>query len=194
MSKQLRITYRQRTTGGVHAATRRTADIPADATVETVGGFLVFRDRHRAVVLMVPEVSTDAIEQVNDEPTTASVPLSGRDIVLTEIADERTAQDAKWGEQNHPLISRMLADIADERDAATKAAILYQVPTAHTARLACQLNEPGNDDWAAILLEEYCEFLEAAAMRDEPGARAELVQLGAVAAAAVEAMDRRRAK
>jgi hypothetical protein len=41
-------------------------------------------------------------------------------------------------------------------------------------------------------LEEFCEFLEAAALGDESSARQELVQLGAVAAAAIEAMDRRK--
>ena len=39
-----------------------------------------------------------------------SEPLSSLDAVLTEIADERARQDAKWGEQNHPLISLGLGE------------------------------------------------------------------------------------
>jgi hypothetical protein len=123
-----------------------------------------------------------------------SEPLSSLDAVLTEIADERARQDAKWGEQNHPLISLGLDGIHRRRpfDAAIRTATWYDVPTATQARSACQANGPAEDDnWAAILLEEFCEFLEAAAMRDEATARRELVQVAAVAAAAIEAMDRR---
>lgn len=127
-----------------------------------------------------------------------SQPLSSLDIVLVEIADERGRQDAKWGEQNHPLVD---PDVIEWVRGAPSAGIVqraiaqfYGVPTAELARKRCQANGPEQDNWAAILLEEFCEFLEAAGLGDDMAARAELVQLGAVAAAAVEAMDRRRAK
>lgn len=125
-------------------------------------------------------------------------PLSSLDTVLTEVADERARQDAKWGERNHPLIAPdVSADLAQVPGRAgfvsRYVAAFYRVPTASAARLSCQANEPEDDNWAAILLEEFCEFLEAAALGDESSARQELVQLGAVAAAAIEAMDRRKA-
>jgi hypothetical protein len=120
-----------------------------------------------------------------------SEPLSSLDAVLTEIADERARQDAKWGEQNHPLVDARIPTLDSPRESV---ASFYMVPTAEWAREECQ--QAARDSrvtWADILLEEFCEFLEAAALGDEMGARAELVQLGALAAAAIEAMDRRKA-
>lgn len=123
--------------------------------------------------------------------------------ILWEVFEERDRQHAKWGEQNHPLVDQgAQTDLGlpahairahDRRQSAVRAAIWYEVPTADRARVACQAAAAaGRDTWAGILLEEFCEFLEAAAMGDEESARTELVQLGAVAAAAVEAIDRRK--
>ena len=193
---KLRVTYRERTTGGGSRATnRQTCDIAADATVETVGGFLVFRNPRGAVVLMVPEVCTDSVERVGElvsEPM--SVPhrfLPGRlDAVLTEIADERGRQDVKWGEQNHPMVGFEPPGVGQVR--ARGAAVYYRVTTADIARTNCgQAAAEGNLSWTDILLEEFCEFLEAAAQGDDASARVELKQLAAVAVAAIEAHDRR---
>lgn len=128
-----------------------------------------------------------------------SEPLSGLDTALTEIADERGRQDAKWGEQNHPLVDPsvveqpILALVSLSPAYPWRLFEFYGLPDATIARSRCQLAATeGRSTWADILLEEYTEFLEAAGLGDDKGARAELVQLGAVVAAAIEAMDRRK--
>lgn len=102
-------------------------------------------------------------------PDTAYSPVYGA------IARERAAQDAKWGEQNHRDGTggpgrRAAAD--DARDW-----------TNHQAaeKTLC---------WIDILEEEVAE---AAAESDPVELRAELVQIAAVAAAWIEAIDRRTA-
>jgi hypothetical protein len=94
--------------------------------------------------------------------------------VLAAIANERARQDAKWGEQNHPD--------------GTGGPVMRQ--QADAARAACQyLAKNGGPDWRAILLEEVYEALA----EDDPAKlRAELVQVAAVAAAWVAAIDRRK--
>ncbi|MFY1588974.1 hypothetical protein ACN267_31290 [Micromonospora sp. WMMD734] len=94
--------------------------------------------------------------------------------VLYEIARERSRQDAKWGEQNHPD--------GTGRDYAEDARI---------ARNACQyaaLND--RVTWRHILGEEVTEAL---AETDTAALREELLQVAAVAVAWVEAIDRRTA-
>lgn len=61
---RLRVTYRERTTGGVTGVSRQTRDIPTDVVVDTVGGFLRFRERAGQIILMVPELCTDSVELV----------------------------------------------------------------------------------------------------------------------------------
>jgi len=97
------------------------------------------------------------------------------DRVLDEIAYERTAQDQKWGEQNHPNgTNRILEHFAIKR------------------RLACQrAARDGNVTWRHILDEEVAE---ASAAEDPTALRAELVQVAAVAVAWIEAIDRRAAR
>jgi len=120
--------------------------------------------------------------------------------VLWEVVDERGRQDAKWGEQNHPLVDtdvRAYMALGDSphdtrRVRAMAAAQWYRVPMARTARELCQeAARGGRSTWTDILLEEFCEFLEAAALGEDADARTELLQLAAVAVAAVQAIDRR---
>jgi hypothetical protein len=95
--------------------------------------------------------------------------------VLAEIAAERTAQDAKWGPQNHIDGTREYGH--------------YDQQTALAAKAACQLRAgAGCTTWRAILWEEVAE---AFAEEDPALLRAELVQVAAVAAAWIEAIDRR---
>lgn len=99
--------------------------------------------------------------------------LAERGGVLGEVRAERARQDTKFGEQNH-------------------------VDTVHTTRIShgiaasdvyrrCLQARPS---WALILLEEVSEAIEA--IGDVTALRAELVQVGAVAVAWVEALDRRQ--
>ncbi|MEU9149173.1 hypothetical protein AB0D59_01135 [Streptomyces sp. NPDC048417] len=109
--------------------------------------------------------------------------VDGRDTlagVLEELAAERDRQDAQWGEQNHrdgtgPEIEILPGWLA--RDLAT------------AARNACQRHaEMGIVTWLDIAGEEAAE---AFAEEDPARLRAELVQLGAVIVAWVQAIDRR---
>jgi hypothetical protein len=93
---------------------------------------------------------------------------------LAELAHERERQDDLWGEQNH--------------DDGTGSA--HDVTLADAARLACQrAAEAGHLTWRSILFEEVAE---AFAETDPAKLRAELVQVAAVSAAWIEAIDRRR--
>lgn len=93
--------------------------------------------------------------------------------VAVEVAAERVRQDARWGEQNHPDGTGLPGDII----------------AAELARELCDKRAAdGTVAWRDILLEEVCEaFAEA----DAGKLRMELVQVAAVAAAWVAAIDRR---
>lgn len=106
--------------------------------------------------------------------------------VLAEVAAERKRQDAKWGEQNHPLIDPVLWGRWP-----TRVAEEYEIPTASRAQFLCEeAARKGEVTWAHILVEEVAEFVGGSPQ----SMRAELIQVAAVAVAAVEAIDRRAAK
>lgn len=95
--------------------------------------------------------------------------------VFRDIVEERAAQDARWGEQNHPdgTSSEMWG------------------PNAKLWRFRCDgAAKAGDVTWKHILLEEVYEAL---AESDPAKLREELIQVAAVAAAWVEAIDRRAA-
>lgn len=100
--------------------------------------------------------------------------------VLGEIAGERLAQDEKWGEQNHPM---------------HKSPELAAIPNTVLANLWKANNdsrvEEGALAWDGILLEEVYEAL---AETDPAKQREELIQVAAVAVAAIECLDRRAAE
>jgi hypothetical protein len=100
--------------------------------------------------------------------------------VLSEVLAERGRQNAKWGEQNHPngtgphVVWRSFSPEAAD--------------ACKELRDRTNLNaQTGELTWLDILLEEIAE---AFAEDDPAKLRAELVQLGAVAVAWVEAVDR----
>lgn len=114
--------------------------------------------------------------------------------VLREVLAERIRQDAKWGEQNHPLVDPVLMSRPGGCDA-LRMAHEFEIPTARRARWLCDTrHKRGDGTFADILVEELCEFVEAATIENDAAARKELVQLAAVAVAVVEAIDRRAAK
>ena len=95
--------------------------------------------------------------------------------VLAEVQAERTRQDTKWGEQNHP-------DGTGNKS---------QQDRAEFARRWCESAfGSGYGTWADVLTEEVAE---AGAERDPAKLRAELVQVAAVAVAWIAAIDRRAA-
>lgn len=94
--------------------------------------------------------------------------------ILIEILNERRAQDAKWGEQNHPdfdprLLGRpggaSIERLAEE----------YEIPTPWRGRQNCEMAAKfGSLSWLHILVEEVSETL----VTDEAGElRKELVQV-----------------
>ena len=115
---------------------------------------------------------------------------------ITEIKQERERQNAKWGEQNHP-------DGTGERSIPL-GRIVHKGPIGpnsgdtHYAFGLALMAKKATDDaanhgtvtWADILLEEV---FEALAESDPDKVRTELVQVAAVAAQWVEAIDRREA-
>lgn len=114
--------------------------------------------------------------------------------VLREVLAERIRQDAKWGEQNHPLVDLVLMSRPGGCDA-LRMAHEFEIPTADRARWLCDTrHKRGDGTFADILVEELCEFVEAATIENVAAARKELVQLAAVAVAVVESIDRRAAK
>jgi hypothetical protein len=101
-----------------------------------------------------------------------------RGLVMLDILDERAAQDAKWGEQNHP-------------DGTGPGENNFRVLVADRYRQACEVAaREGRLTWRDIALEEV---FEAMAEYDPAKLRAELVQAAAVLAAWIECIDRRQA-
>jgi hypothetical protein len=94
-------------------------------------------------------------------------------VVLNNIAAERFKQDERWGEQNHPDGTSSL---------------IYRNAATRERWRADMAAKRGALTWRHILTEEV---YEAFAETDPEKLRAELVQVAAVAAAWVEAIDRR---
>lgn len=113
------------------------------------------------------------------------------DAVLDEVRQERARQEAKWGEQNHPMLVIEPGAFA----------LLHELPHADDARALCQQrHNDGVGSYFDILLEEISEAHDAAWRDGERGdgnevaTREELVQVAAVAVAMIQAIDRRAAK
>jgi hypothetical protein len=99
--------------------------------------------------------------------------------VLIDVWEERERQDKKWGVQDHPITDPGITHLS-----------FYNMPPEYEARLACEDRfSAGIGSWADILIEELAEVL--AAGKNPVRAREELVQLAAVAVAAIECLDRK---
>ena len=96
--------------------------------------------------------------------------------VLQQVADERARQDNRFGIQDHPIIA--VNRPGHNPDFFGMVAQECKEDWAEGVR-----------DWATILLEEVYEAL---AETDPKRIREELVQVAAVAAAAIESLDRRK--
>jgi hypothetical protein len=114
------------------------------------------------------------------------------DRVMNDVRLEREAQDAKWGQQNHPDVDPVLTNRVGGCSP-TRMAEEYEMPTANRARFLCKLDSArGHDSWARIALEEFAEAVEAFTLGDTSHGRVELIQTAAVLHAWVEAIDRRQ--
>jgi hypothetical protein len=106
--------------------------------------------------------------------------------VIVDVFIERSRQDDKWGEQNHPDGTgpglRFLYHTDSNLDLRTGEEL------ARIFKAKCGRNLPHEDNWRDILLEEV---FEAMAESDFFALRKELIQVAAVAVAWVEDIDRR---
>lgn len=98
--------------------------------------------------------------------------------VLADIAAERSRQDAKWGEQNHP----------DGTGADHDLRAVPQLDPDFAKQRCDEAFRQGAGTWQHILHEEFCE---AMAEDDPVRLRAELLQVAAVAVHWIEAIDTR---
>jgi hypothetical protein len=106
--------------------------------------------------------------------------MSDHGVTATEILDEMDRQDEQWGEdRDHPIWS------SDDPTARRG----YGLPDADTARYMLEdAFRNGEGCWADILYEEVVEVFEAT---DDSELREELIQVAAVCAQMVEAIDRK---
>lgn len=108
-------------------------------------------------------------------------PLVTTDRVLQEVLAERARQDERWGEQNHPV-----HDPEDPAGVFLLGRSYAALEQEAKARFAA-----GRRSWALVELEEVFEALSAKTPEE---ARAEFIQVAAVAVAAVESIDRQAEK
>lgn len=109
--------------------------------------------------------------------------------VLLEVHRERAAQDARWGQQDHPdgTGPKRRSPGATAAAASETENDIVAIRLRHRCNRAFAI---GNGTWEAILSEEYAEAL---AEEDPARLRTELLQVAAVCVAWVEAIDRRKA-
>lgn len=104
--------------------------------------------------------------------------------ILNEIRQERIKQDAKWGEQNHPILDPTLIG----RDP-VRMCEEFEIPSESRAKQLCDLNAArGTCTWMHILVEEVSET--ASCGSNVEALRKELIQTAAVVVAAIESLDR----
>ena len=118
---------------------------------------------------------------------------------LDAVIAERQRQDAKWGVQNHPMVPADVRAEAQAHGASPEffACHVLGVDDAKAARDECNReHRAGRGTYTHILVEEVAEFVEACVLHGDASdeARAEMVQVVAVALAMLEAIDRKRAK
>ena len=112
--------------------------------------------------------------------------------IAAEACDERNRQDAKWGEQNHPMtpLARRIGSrwISDQKLYNDEANEWKRTNSERVAERNSQgLPSDRNCFWDGIILEEVYEAL---AETDYAAARAEWIQVIAVGIAIVECLDR----
>lgn len=109
-------------------------------------------------------------------------PLSPTQAVLLDVLAEVEKQDARWGEQNHPLVGG---------DIPRSAYRFYANKAKDWKAINDQRVEKRKMGWDSIILEEVFEALE---LTDPAEAREEWVQVAAVAVNAINCIDRLLAK
>lgn len=112
--------------------------------------------------------------------------------LMDEVMEEMKRQDIKWGPgRDYPDINPNIDVIPfeDALDRLWNIAEHYDIPTEEDAKSHCEFHfKCGEGSWSDILIEEVCEVVFAGS---ETHRREELVQVMAVCAQWVEAIDRR---
>lgn len=104
--------------------------------------------------------------------------------IFNEIKEERERQEARWGQQNHPILDQTLINRKPQRMCEE-----YEIPSEERARqlLEIHLNR-GDITYMHILIEEISEAASCGANTEE--LRKELIQSAAVLVAMIESLDR----
>lgn len=125
------------------------------------------------------------VDPLPTHPATPTIPAA-RARVLHDVHDERERQDAKFGrDRDHALTYGGFEGRPTDLCAA------YGLPTADAAKARCDAAmKLKRVTYGHILVEEVCEFFDAAAGGDVAEVRKGLVQVVAVGVAMVEALDR----
>lgn len=101
--------------------------------------------------------------------------------IIEKIIKERKRQDEKWGIQDHPSITEIEGVNLSE---------YYDIPSMLEAQKTCdQQSENKELTWTDILLEEFCEVVEAP---NEELRKTELVEVISVAIAWYESIERKQ--
>lgn len=114
--------------------------------------------------------------------------------IIEEIIVERARQEAKWGQQNHPIVDRNLSSTwaAHPEITAQNLALHYGVPTEENGKSRCENSfKDGSGTYMHIIVEELAEAVGAKTRQEM---RVELIQTAACVIAAIESMDREDAK
>lgn len=147
---------------------------------------------------MTAHPSVTVAGTLGEIPTNVAAP-SARNRIFAEIDAERARQDARWGEQNHPMVNIPQAEpgcLFAPRVAGELECRRLGLPSADEARDACNLeHRAGHGTYASIAVEELAEAVEAAVIYGDTSdeARKELVQTAAVLVAMIECLDQKRA-
>lgn len=104
--------------------------------------------------------------------------------IFEQIEEERNRQEAKWGEQNHPILDPVLISRNPERMCEE-----FEIPSENRAKQLCEINhDRGTGTYMHILIEEISEVTSCGNKTKE--LREELIQTAAVVVAMIESLDR----
>lgn len=110
-----------------------------------------------------------------------AIDAAKRIAITHEMLDETHRQIEKWGQQNWPMYTTDIFDIA----------WCPQDITANAAKAICDDKaNSGELSWLDICTEEYLEAREEAVLGNKEALRMELIQAGACIISAIASLDR----
>lgn len=146
-------------------------------------GYVVVVERlFRSIMLSVaPETSGEPPKRMPTVPPVRAKLTT--QLVLNEVREERTRQDAKWGEQNHTDYTATPSRMYDHTAGMTQGEVYKRITDAKA--------KAGILSFFDILTEEVYEAHDEALKSNADELRTELIQVAAVAVSWIEAIDRR---